>query len=62
MDKVGAGDAMLSIISIALNIGIDEHLSMLLGSLAAAQSVESMGNSVFVDKNKMLRVIESLIK
>ena len=46
----------------ALNIGIDKHLSMLLGSLAAAQSVESMGNSVFVDKNKMLRVIESLIK
>ena len=62
VDKVGAGDAMLSIISIALKVGIDKHLSMLLGSLAAAQSVESMGNSMFVDKNKMLKVIESLIK
>ena len=62
VDKVGAGDAMLSIISIALSLGIDKHLSMLLGSLAAAQSVESMGNSLFVDKNRMLKVIESLIK
>jgi len=62
VDKVGAGDAMLSIISIALSLGIDERLSMLLGSLAAAQSVESMGNSLFVDKNRMLKVIESLIK
>ena len=62
VDKIGAGDAMLSIISIALNKGIDKHLSLLLGSLAAAQSVESMGNSIFVDKNKMLKVIESLIK
>ena len=62
VDKVGAGDAMLSIISIALNKGIDKHLSLFLGSLAAAQSVESMGNSIFVDKNKMLKVIESLIK
>ena len=53
---------MLSIISIALSLGIDERLSMLLGSLAAAQSVESMGNSLFVDKNRMLKVIESLIK
>jgi len=62
VDKVGAGDAMLSVISIALNIGLDKRLSLLLGSLAAAQSVESMGNSLFVDKNKMLKVIESLIK
>ena len=62
VDKVGAGDAMLSIIAIALNKGIDKHLSLFLGSLAAAQSVESMGNSIFVDKNKMLKVIESLIK
>ena len=53
---------MLSIISIALNKGIDKHLALFLGSLAAAQSVESMGNSIFVDKNKMLKVIESLIK
>ena len=62
IDKVGAGDAMLSIMSIALHKGIDKHLSLLLGSLAAAQSVEFMGTSKSYDKNKMLKVIESLTK
>lgn len=62
VDKVGAGDAMLSVISVALNKGFDKHLCLFLGSLAAAQSVESIGNSISIDKNKMLKEIESLIK
>ena len=53
---------MLSIISMCLKSRFDKDLALFTGSLAAAQSVESMGNSIFVDKNKMLKVIESLIK
>ena len=62
VDKIGAGDAMLSILSLAFKAGLDKHLSLLLGSLAAAQSVESMGNSISVDKDKILKVIQNLIK
>ena len=62
VDKIGAGDAMLSIVSIAFRAGIDKRLSLLLSSLAAAQSVESIGNSISVDKDKMLKVIQNLIK
>jgi len=62
VDKIGAGDAMLSIISVALKAGIDQRLSLLLSSIAAAQSVESIGNSISVDKDKMLKVIENITK
>ena len=62
VDKVGAGDAMLSIVSAALSSGIDKHLSLLLGSLAAAQSVELMGPGKSIDKNMMLKILESLVK
>ena len=33
-----------------------------MGSLAAAQSVESIGNSKKVDKKLMLKVIDNLLK
>jgi len=62
VDKIGSGDAMLSLTSIALRSGYDERVSLLLGSLAAAQSVETIGNSKFVNKNEILKTIEHAIK
>ena len=62
VDKVGAGDAMLSVVSIALNAGIDKHLSLLLGSLASSQSIETMGPGMSINKNKILNSIKSLLK
>ena len=62
VDKIGSGDAMLSLTSIALRSGCDERVSLLLGSLAAAQSVETIGNSKFVNKNEILKTIEHAIK
>jgi len=62
VDKIGAGDAMLAVVSIAIRAGIDKRLSLFFGSLAAAQSVESLGNSVSVSKNIILKVINNLIK
>ena len=62
LDKVGAGDAMLSLISPCLKLGIEKELSLLVGSLAAAHSVETMGNKFYVDKKNIIKSIQHLIK
>ena len=62
IDKVGAGDAMLAIISMCLKAKIPNDLSLLLGSLAGADSVENIGNSSFINKDKLMRQLEFLIK
>lgn len=62
VDKVGAGDAMLSIIALCLKSNLNKELSLLSGSLAAAQSVETFGNKEVVNKIKILKGIEHLLK
>jgi rfaE bifunctional protein kinase chain/domain/rfaE bifunctional protein nucleotidyltransferase chain/domain len=62
LDKVGAGDAMLSIISLCLKVKMPEDLAIFLGSLAGATAVENIGNSKFINKNQLLRQVEYLIK
>jgi len=62
LDKVGAGDAMLAIISLCLKIKMPDDLALFLGSLAGATAVEHIGNSKFINKNELLRQAEYLIK
>jgi bifunctional ADP-heptose synthase (sugar kinase/adenylyltransferase) len=62
VDKVGAGDAMLSIISLCIETKLPDDLTLYLGSLAGASSVENIGNSQFIDKNNLLRQVEYAIK
>jgi rfaE bifunctional protein kinase chain/domain/rfaE bifunctional protein nucleotidyltransferase chain/domain len=62
LDKVGAGDAMLSIISLCLKNKFTKELSILIGSLAAAQSTETFGNKEPVSKNKMLKALQHILK
>ena len=62
IDKVGSGDAMLALVSASLRAGYDERLSLLVGSLAAAQSVETIGNSKSVSKDLILRTIHHALK
>ena len=62
LDKVGAGDAMLSTIALCLKSGFDEELSLLSGSLAAAQSVETFANKEMVNKIRILKSIEHILK
>ena len=62
IDKVGAGDAMLALLSISLHKGYDKNISLFIGSLAAAQSVESIGTSKAVNKKQMLKTIQHLLK
>jgi len=62
IDRVGAGDTMLSIISMLIKIGAPTDLSLLLGSFAGASSVETMGNSLFLKKKNFLRHLEFALK
>jgi rfaE bifunctional protein kinase chain/domain/rfaE bifunctional protein nucleotidyltransferase chain/domain len=62
IDKIGSGDALLALLSACLYRNFDEKLSLFIGSLAAAQSVESVGNSVPVSKLKLLKTISHLLK
>ena len=62
VDKVGAGDAMLAIISLCMKIKMPNDLALFLGSLAGATAVENIGNSKFINKAELLRQIQFSIK
>jgi rfaE bifunctional protein kinase chain/domain/rfaE bifunctional protein nucleotidyltransferase chain/domain len=62
VDKVGSGDAMLPILSMSLKSKLNDNVSLWFGSLAAAQSVESISNSKYVDKTEMLKTIQHALK
>jgi rfaE bifunctional protein kinase chain/domain/rfaE bifunctional protein nucleotidyltransferase chain/domain len=62
VDKIGAGDAMLSLIALSLKSGFSKELGLLIGSLTAAHSVETMGNKETANKLKILKSIEHLVK
>ena len=62
VDKIGSGDAMLALLSASLRAGYDESFSLLIGSLAAAQSVETISNSKSVNKETMLKTIQHVLK
>jgi len=62
IDKIGSGDALLAILSVCLYNNLDEKLALFIGSLAAAQSVETVGNSVPVSQTRLLKTISHLLK
>jgi hypothetical protein len=55
-------DALLALLSVCLYSKIDDDLSLFIGSLAAAQSVETIGNSKPVNKVTLLKTISHLLK
>ena len=62
VDKVGAGDAMLSLASLGLKLKLDPELILFISSLAAAISVESLGNKECVTYDKLDRFLEYMLK
>jgi rfaE bifunctional protein kinase chain/domain/rfaE bifunctional protein nucleotidyltransferase chain/domain len=62
VDKIGAGDAMLSLVSLGLKKGLSKELSLLLGSVAGAQSVEGLGNKESIQKIKIVKALEHILK
>ena len=59
VDKIGAGDTMLSIAALCFFTKMQNNLSMFISSLAAAHSVESLANKDVIDKNLILKSIEN---
>jgi rfaE bifunctional protein kinase chain/domain len=62
VDKTGAGDTMLAVIALCIKFNIDSNISLLISSLAAAQSVENMGNKYSINKINMLKSLETILK
>ena len=62
VDKVGAGDAMLSIISLLIKLKSQHLLSLFIGSLAGAISVEEISNKTPLNKIKLFKYMEHIIK
>ena len=50
IDKVGAGDCMLAIMSLLINSKLDDKLSLFVGNLVGAISVSKIANSEIIDK------------
>ena len=62
IDKIGAGDSMLSMASLCLRMNFKPDITLLISSLAAAYSVETIGNKNKISKNKILKNLENLFK
>ena len=62
VDKVGSGDAMLALISLCLKSKLGKELSLLIGSLAAAYSTETIANKEPVSKIKIIKALEHMLK
>ena len=62
VDKIGSGDAMLALISLCLKSKFGKELSLLIGSLAAAYSTETMANKEPVSKVKVIKALEHILK
>ena len=62
VDKIGAGDTMLSLISLCMKSSISYNMSLLIGSLAAALSVKNYGNKKEINKVQLIKSIENLLK
>ena len=62
IDKIGAGDAMLSVIGLCLKCGLHRDLALLISSLAAAQSVMTIGNKETINKTKILKSLKNILK
>ena len=61
VDKIGAGDSMLSIMSILIKSKFKNIISIFLGSLAGAISVEEMSNKVPIKKTKLLKYFNHIL-
>lgn len=58
VDKVGSGDAMLSLLSICLSAKLPIHFSLLISSLAAAHSVETVGNKDPFSRKSLMKILQ----
>jgi rfaE bifunctional protein kinase chain/domain/rfaE bifunctional protein nucleotidyltransferase chain/domain len=60
-DKIGAGDNMLSLVSMAIFNKNDLNLSLLLGSIASAYSVSTLANKDIISRENILKTLKHLL-
>jgi rfaE bifunctional protein kinase chain/domain/rfaE bifunctional protein nucleotidyltransferase chain/domain len=62
VDRVGAGDAFLSVAAMCLAEGAPVEVAGLIGNAAGAQAVATVGNRVPIERVGLLKHIETLLK
>ncbi len=62
VDKTGAGDSMIPIVSMGLKNGLDEELSLFMGSLIAAEKIKYVANEKFMTKESLIDIAETMLK
>lgn len=62
IDKIGAGDSMLAILSILLKNKLNPLTSLLIASLVSSAVVNNLGNSYSASKTEIERSLEFLLK
>ena len=62
LDKVGAGDAMLAISYLCVFRKLDPKITLFLGSIASAYTVENIGNKKNISYDYLTRSVEFLLK
>jgi rfaE bifunctional protein nucleotidyltransferase chain/domain len=62
VDKMGAGDTLFAITALAFSVNMPHDIALLLGSLAATETISSVGNSKSINKNIMYKIIETVLK
>ena len=62
IDKIGAGVAMLAILTILLKNKIDPRICLLIASLASSKVISYLGNSYSINKMELERDLEFLLK
>lgn len=62
VDKIGAGDTMLAMLSLAFNSKIPTDLALFIGSIAAAFSVENVGNKNLFTKDILIKNLQHILK
>ena len=60
-DKIGTGDTMLALLSVAIYNKTDINFSMLISALAAAINIQYMGNSLPVKKINIIKALQSYL-
>jgi bifunctional ADP-heptose synthase (sugar kinase/adenylyltransferase) len=61
VERIGAGDAVLALSSVAVAAGLGPELVSVLGNLAGAQMVAVMGNSASIRKPRLVESVRHLL-
>ena len=61
-DKIGTGDTMLALLSIAIYKKLDLRFCMLLSSIAAAYNISHMANSTPLSRDLITKAVQSYLK